>query len=713
MRVVEERRFQGANCFLPVPAVILVIELDSDSKVPDLSGLSKAARIVNEAIRPLDNPFSPARVREEYQRLPLGLSVGEFVADLALVLQRQLICTAREACVWEKPQNRHLVIAYESRHPRFGLLAGRYAIRLCTLAMAAASDGATLLSGVVDEFKKQAENLIPTVETRLLLHEADRRGIPWFRLAENIPVVQLGQGVRRRRFRNSLTDDTGDTAYRLASYKPLAAHLLHDHGIPIPLQGIADTEDRAVAVAHRLGFPVVVKPVAQDMGVGVRVGIPGEVELRTAYRESRVHGPVQIERYLPGFDHRFTFIRGDLVGVVRTSPPIIEGDGRATIRQLLEAEPETTATLARKKVIVDEEVLGRIRDAGYTMDDVLPAGEQIVLRLWWRNQRDHTLEDVTAITHPDNIDAALLAVQIVGLDVAGADYITTDISRPFHETGGAFTEVNPMPAMGGVQRTGIAAYPTLLDAFFPRGETGRIGTAVLFGTRDIDAVVAAIESILAHAGHQVGIATRTRFEVAGKPVRREGAEESERVRTIMRHPRPTAAILQATAETVAAKGLAIDRCGVGLMLMPEAGSDGSGTVANEQDLEAAALVCSVADSAVVIDADDPRAPCLVSAAAARRILWVTADLGGFPVGLRRPQDALVAARWGEGDCVVVIDEGQIRHRVGTMKGALIGEDVVARGARRTWLMSIAVAIGMGIPQATIADAIATLFVAAP
>ena len=408
-------------------------------------------------------------------------------------------------------------------------------------------------------------------------------------------------------------------------------------------------------------------------------------------------------RYLPGFDHRFTFIRGRLVGVLQTSPPIIEGDGVATVRQLVDAEPSTTATVARRKIIVDDEVLGRIRAAGYAMDDVLPAGERIVLRLWWRSQPDHMLSNVTAIAHPENVDAALLAVQLIGLDVAGADYITTDISRPFHETGGAFTEINPMPAMAGVQRSGIAAYPMLLDAIFPDGETGRVETVVLLGVRSADHVAATIEAILARAGHQVGVATRSRLEVAGQPVRRPETKEADRTRIVLRHPRTTAAILQATRAAIAAEGLGLDRCRVAALLTPEPGADDASAEAGEGAVDIIRLLCAIADEAIVLDVEDPRAPHVIAAAPAARILWIDAAANIRP-SPRRPGDAIFAASVQRGKTVIAFDDGQTSRELGTIGGAPTGVEG-DREALRAVLMAIAVAFGLGIDAQSIRDAI--------
>jgi cyanophycin synthetase len=688
MKIIAERLYQGANSYLPVPAVVLVLTAGDGDALPAPADLARAARKINEAIKPIDNPFTPARLKDLYEPETGLAAAGALIADLALVLHRQFGCTASGSTLRPLGEPGRLAIAYETRFPIFGRTAGHCALRLLLAALKDDGTASGVLAGLVEELKDNVTTQLPSYETRLLLQEADRRGIPWFRLAENIPVVELGQGALRQRFRSSLTERTGDTAYRIASFKPLAAHVMQQVGVPMPGQAIADTEDAAAAIAARLGYPVVVKPVGRDMGVGVRIGIASESELRAAYRDSRQHGTLQIESHLPGFDHRFTFIDGRLVSVLRTSPPVLRGDGSSTIGALLEAVPQTTATLVQKPIIVDDEVRERIAATGYGLDDVLPAGKRIQLRRWWRNKPDHVLENVTDLTHPENIDAALLAVETVGLDVAGVDYITTDISRPYHETGGAFTEVNPMPALAGVQRSGTRAYPLLLEVRFPAAATGRVPVAVMAGGSGAPEIADTVERLLTQAGHRAGIAADGRLAVSGALIRRKAGLEIERMRTILRHPRTTAALIQVSAASVVEHGLGLERCDVGIVLPRDAALDGATSSPAAIEAQGAAVLISAIDRFLVMRADDPLAAMAIAAMGERPIIWVAADAAG-PADRRR-HDIVVSAASVDGGRVATIDEGQAPRRLRLPPAGGASE--------RGWplLVAVATAFALGI-----------------
>ena len=53
--------------------------------------------------------------------------------------------------------------------------------------------------------------------------------------------------------------------------------------------------------------------------------------------------------------------------------------------------------------------------------------------------------DRTFEAHPENVEIAEEAARMIGLDIAGIDFICPDITEPVRETGGAICEVNAAP----------------------------------------------------------------------------------------------------------------------------------------------------------------------------------------------------------------------------------------------------------------------------
>ncbi|MBU3865365.1 acetate--CoA ligase family protein [Streptomyces sp. 4503] len=101
---------------------------------------------------------------------------------------------------------------------------------------------------------------------------------------------------------------------RTALTAPEGKRITDAYGIPTPAEGLAETVDEAVALADRIGFPVVLKIVSPDIlhktdAGGVRVGLASCAEVRGAFTaivdnarsydpKARIQG-VQVQQMVP------------------------------------------------------------------------------------------------------------------------------------------------------------------------------------------------------------------------------------------------------------------------------------------------------------------------------------------------------------------------------------------------------------------------------
>ena len=74
-------------------------------------------------------------------------------------------------------------------------------------------------------------------------------------------------------------------------------------------------------------------------------------------------------------------------------------------------------------------------------------GELVSLRATANLSTGGTSIDRTDEMHPDNVTACEMAASIIGLDIAGIDVLTDDISVPFRENGAVIIEVNAGPGV--------------------------------------------------------------------------------------------------------------------------------------------------------------------------------------------------------------------------------------------------------------------------
>nr|WP_284200180.1 hypothetical protein [Alicyclobacillus sacchari] len=88
---------------------------------------------------------------------------------------------------------------------------------------------------------------------------------------------------------------------------------------------------------HDVGAPVVVKPLDGRQGQGVSLNLTTEDEVRKAFAiASAFSRSVVIEEYIPGANVRLLVVDGRCVAASVRQPATVEGDGKATIRELIE-----------------------------------------------------------------------------------------------------------------------------------------------------------------------------------------------------------------------------------------------------------------------------------------------------------------------------------------------------------------------------------------
>ena len=240
-----------------------------------------------------------------------------------------------------------------------------------------------------------------------------------------------------------------------------------------------------MTAAHRLGFPCVVKPLDGNHGRGVHLDLRSEDAVRAAFHGALAQsrsGDVVVETYVTGNDYRCLVIGGKVAAIAERVPASVTGDGEHTVRQLVDIANATRGAASATRRCspgssVDAAAEELVRAQGYGLDDVLPAGTWVKLALTGNMSTGGTSIDRTIEAHPDNVEIAETAARIVGLDVAGIDFICPDITTPVRETGGAIVEVNAAPGfrMHTHPTEGEPQYVArpVIDSLFPAGSSAR------------------------------------------------------------------------------------------------------------------------------------------------------------------------------------------------------------------------------------------------
>src|SRR5690606_788328 len=206
------------------------------------------------------------------------------------------------------------------------------------------------------------------------------------------------------------------------------------------------------------------KPVRGEQGRGVAVGLRSIEGVENAIREARaVCDRVIVEQYVDGEDLRLLVIDYRMVAAAVRRPPRVVGDGRASVRELVESlsRRRAAATGGEARVPLDAETERCVNEAGFRLDEVPPPGTEIRVRRTANLHTGGTLHDVTAQVHPQLVHAAIDAARAIGIPVVGVDLMVRSPQQQEY----AFIEGNERPGLANHEPQPTAE--RFVDLLFP------------------------------------------------------------------------------------------------------------------------------------------------------------------------------------------------------------------------------------------------------
>ena len=416
-----------------------------------------------------------------------------------------------------------------------------------------------------------------------------------------------------------MTSRTSGIAVDVASDKNLTNRLLDSAGLPVPRADVVETVEAAVSTATRIGFPCVIKPLDGNHGRGVQLDLRSEDDVRVAWplalRESR-SGDVVVESYIHGNDYRCLVIGGRVAAIAERVPASVVGDGTKTVRQLVEVtNSDPRRGIGHEKVLtkitLDEAAVERVQAQGFEVDGVPPKGTRVKLALTGNMSTGGTSIDRTIEAHPDNIEIAEMAARVVGLDVAGIDFICPDITVPVRETGGGIVEVNAAPGfrMHTHPTEGEPQYVArpVIDLLFPPGAPARIPIIGVTGTNGKTTTVRMIAHILKLMGRRVGMTSTDGIVVDGRMIKRGDMSGPKSARMILQNPTVDTAVFEVARGGILREGLGYDRNDVAVVTNvagDHLGIGGIDTLRQLADVKGVLVEAVPRTGSAVLNADD-------------------------------------------------------------------------------------------------------------
>ena len=618
LTILETRVYRGPNIWSYDKAIHLVVDLGGLEQFPTdkLPGFTEH---LLEALPGLSHhSCSRGRKGGFVERLHEGTWLGHVTEHAALALQQVVghdIRRGKTRGVKGEPGHYNVIYGYIDEN--VGLAAGRLAARLVNHLVQA--DPEFDWDEELESFILRAERTAFGPSTQAILDEAVSRDIPWIRLNQ-YSLVQLGQGVHAKRIRATMTSETSSIAVDIASDKDLTTKLLGAAGLPVPKQETVRSADQAVAAARRIGFPVVVKPLDGNHGRGVCLDLRNDDDVREAFpiaeAQSR-RGVCIVESLVIGKDYRCLIIDGRMAAIAERVPASVTGDGRATVSELVDltnADPRRGVghekVLTRIKIdAAAEEVLA---GQGHTLDSVPAEGEMVKLALTGNMSTGGISIDRTFEAHPENVEIAEEAARMIGLDIAGIDFICPDITEPVRDTGGAICEVNAAPGFR------MHTHPTIgepqfiskpvVDMLFPPGAPSRIPIVAVTGTNGKTTTSRMISHIFKGMGRKVGMTSTDGVVIDERLLIRADASGPRSARMVLQNPRVDFAVFEVARGGILREGLGYERNDVAVVLNVQPdhlGLRGIDTVEQLADVKAVVVEAVPRDGHAVLNADDP------------------------------------------------------------------------------------------------------------
>ena len=296
------------------------------------------------------------------------------------------------------------------------------------------------------------------LSTQAVIEDAIKNGIKVDVIDENDQFIRLENKDHIEYVKNgNMTSKDSYISPLIMENKVVTKKVLAEKAFRVPKGYEISSLDEAIQKFNYIkNKPIVIKPKSTNFGLGITIFKNGTSSLENyskavefALKEDK---DILIEEFIEGTEYRFFVIEGKTEAVLLRVPANVVGDGKHTIRELVEIKNSNPLRGDAKKTPLKKIELGEIEklqlaEQGLNFDSILPENEVAYLR---ENSNISTGGDSVDKTDAVHESYKKLAVEITDAmmaKVCGVDLIIPDITKEINGENYGVIEANFNPMM--------------------------------------------------------------------------------------------------------------------------------------------------------------------------------------------------------------------------------------------------------------------------